>query len=378
VPEKPLHVMQLTCELRPAGAERVVFELAKGLKRSGHTCTVVSIQPATGKVADWLRAEEIKVLDLGVRSRFDLGAKGRLAALLRERTPDLLHTHMFHANVLGRAAAAKIDELAVVSSLHVVERRWRPWRKWLERARSGRADAIVCVSEAVARYAERGMGLSADRLCVIYNGYDPARLEPTADRNDVLIRLGVDPESRVVGFLGRLDRQKGPDVLLRACRQFMPRVSEASVLFVGAGPMERSLKRAARDPLYGRRIHFAGHREDIANLLQCFEVFAFPSRWEGFGLSLLEAMVSGLPIVASRVDSVTELVEDGKSALLVAPENRERLGNSVLWLLNNPERASALGEAARERAADRFGLGPMVDRHIELYRSAVRDRRGRP
>jgi len=346
VPEKPLHVMQLTCELRPAGAERVVFELAKGLKRAGHTCTVVSIQPATGEVADWLAAEEIEVLDLGVRSRFDLGAKGRLAALLRERTPDLLHTHMFHANVLGRAAAAKMDELAVVSSLHVVERRWRPWRKWLERAKSGRADAIVCVSEAVASYAELDMGLPADRLCVIYNGFDPARL--------------------------------GPDVLLRACRQFMPRVSEASVLFVGAGPMERPLKRAAREQLYGRRIHFAGHREDVANLLQCFEVFAFPSRWEGFGLSLLEAMVSGLPIVASRVDSVTELVEDGKSALLADAEDREKFGNSVLWLLNNPERASALGEAARERAVDRFGLGPMVDRHIDLYRSAVRDRRGRP
>jgi len=375
--DKPLHVMQLTCELRPAGAERIVFELAKGLKQAGHKCTVVSIQPATGEVAGWLAAEGIEVQSLGVRSRFDFGAKARLAGLLRKRQPDLLHTHMFHANVLGRAAAAPMPKLAVVSSLHVVERRWRPWRKWMEWAKCDRADAIICVSEAVARHAERDMGLPPERLRVIYNGFDPARMEATADRSDVLLRLGVDPTSRVVGFLGRLDRQKGPDMLLRACGQFMPRVSEATVLFVGSGPMEHQLKRSTKELLYGRRIHFAGHREDVGSIMQCFEVFAFPSRWEGFGLSLLEAMAVGLPIVASRIDSVPELVEDGRSALLSDPEDHQKFGNSVLWLLNNLDRAAELGGAARKRAVERFGLESMVTKHIELYRNAVADRRGR-
>ncbi len=369
--ESKLNVMFLTVELRPAGAERIVYHLAKGVKDAGGTATVVSIKPAAGAVAQWLADEDIKVFDLGVTSRFDLGADNRLREIIARRHPNVLNTHMFHANVLGRAAARKIDRLGVVSTLHVVERRWRPWRNWLERRDAGRADAIVCVSQAVRRFAAGKMALPQDKLRVILNGIDLSRLEPTALRSDVLIRLGVDPQAPIVGFIGRLDRQKGADVLIRAAARFAPLAGGLRVLMVGSGPAEARLKRLVKETNQERRFAWAGHREDIGNLLQCMDVFAFPSRWEGFGLSLAEAMMAGLPVVASHVDSVPEIVDDGVTAFTVPPDDEEKLANAILIFLQDPGRAKAIGQAAKETCRKRFDLATMVNGYIELFESVA-------
>lgn len=362
-----IRLAQLITELDPGGAERVVYELATGLDPKRFLQVVVSLKPADGQIAEELAGSGVRVLSVGMRTKLDFFALWRLERILKEEAVQMLHTHLFHADILGRLAAAKAGVRAVISTAHVVEGRFRPWRHWVERATSHLVDAEVCVSEAVRRYMLEHGCMPVEKLRVIWNGVDPARFAGPFDRASIRRSLGIRGDEPLLLSVGRLRRQKGHDIALRAFAIISGRMPSARLLVAGDGPERKRLERLVRRLGLEGRACFIGQRRDVPELLAAADCVLMPSRYEGFGLAVAEAMAAGRPVVASRVDSLMELIEDGVSGLLVEPEDPQALAEGALKVLGSSSLAQSLGARGKARVVERFTLQAMLKAHEELY-----------
>lgn len=360
----------LTTELGPGGAERVVFELSRRLdRRRFEVAGVWSLAPADGFFAGELSRAGVPVAGCGAHSPSDLHALWRLRRALGGARLDLLNAHLFHAAAAARLVARGAGVGKLVVTHHIPEP--RRWRFLLERLWAGRADRVAAVSESVAASAAAGLRLPRAAVRVIANGVDAAEIESRATgaaRAETRRRLGLPPDARVIGALGRLADQKDPLTLVEAFARLAPADARLRLLFVGAGPLhEPAWKRAAALGLTGR-VHLAGFQPDTPAWLSAMDVFALPSRYEGHPLALLEALAAGLPVAASRIPPVEEVVgADGAAALLFPPGDAGALAEALGRLLADAELARRLAAAGREIVAGRFSLERMVRGYEELF-----------
>ncbi|MCK6471064.1 MAG: glycosyltransferase [Planctomycetes bacterium] len=382
---EPLRVLQLITELRPAGAERIVFELARGLPKENFHVQVASLLPAIGAVAGWLREAGVPVHDLGMCCKYDLRARGRLVELLNRECIGLLHTHLFHANVLGRSAARKAG-VRCVGTAHITERRFMPWRFWLERRALSKDGLLVCVSEAVKTFMQERAGISAQQMRVIHNGVDFSRFEEWTSperRNEAraTLRKAIDvPEFAEVAIaVGRLEPQKNYPLLLTAwaelCRSFQEGLRDQRLVIVGDGSQRESLKAQVRQLGIERSVHWLGHRDDVPALLAGADAFVHSSSYEGFGLVVVEAMAVGLPVVATAVDSIPEVLggESAASGMLVPPNDARALASRLASLLAmQGEGRASMGASGRKRAHEKFSLERMLGDYSALYRELAK------
>ena len=375
---KTIRILQLITELRPGGAERIVYELARGMPRERFQVEVCALRPATGAVADWLRKADVPVHSLEMTRKLDIGAIGRLRALLKNGAFRILHTHLFHANLVGRLAARSGEPSIVLGTIHIAERRFRPWHFWLDRMTLGPRGLEVCVSEAVRTFTQRQAGIPQEQLRVIPNGVDLSRFDRYGDAQaraeaarELRSEFGWPEDTFVAVAVGRLEEQKGyPDLLdawARLRSDPRPQVAEARLIIAGEGTRRNALEAQITRLGLAKRIRVPGHQEDVPGFLAAADLLAFSSHYEGFGLALVEALASGLPIVATSVDSIPGVVGDCPAARLVPPRNPAALAKALGEMISLPETERAsLATAARERAKV-FALPKMLDAYATLY-----------
>ena len=378
-----VRVAQLVTELDPGGAERVVHDIATGLDPGRFEPLVISVRPATGDVAGWLARAGVPVRSVGSRGRLGLGDARRLETILREERVEILHAHLVRAIHLGAKAGRRAGVGATVATVHDIQRMLGRLRLGAMRRAAGRLDAAACVSEAARGDLVARVGIAPEKVRVIPNGIDPARFEGPFDRDETRRSLGVDKDAFLVLSLGRLRPEKGHDVALRAMTLAAREEPRARLVVVGDGPQRARLERLASRLGLGARAVFAGQREDVPAILSAANCMVAPSRYEGFGLAAAEAMAAGLPVIASDVYALPELIEDGVSGMLVPPEEPGELAKAVLRALRDGGLARALGAAARERVRERFTLGKMLRSYESLYedvlaKDAPAKRGGRP
>jgi glycosyltransferase involved in cell wall biosynthesis len=357
-------------ELRPAGAERCVYELATRLDKDRFDVEVLALRG--GAVADWLAEAGVKVHVLGVRGKWDVVKLSALRNILREGKFDLLHTHLFHADLAGRIGAAWAGVPHLVNTVHIAEARFRPWQYCLARVFAKRCRRIICVSEAVRDHHSRRSGLPASRYTVIHNGIDASAYshDPQA-RQRLRNEWGVGADEAVCVFLGRLDRQKGVDVLLAAFSHLGARGAARRLIIAGDGPQRSLVENYISHGEGGRMAKYLGFVRDVRSVLSAGDVFVMPSRWEGFGLAAAEAMAAGLPVVATRVAGLGEVVLDGETGVLVEKNDAVELAEQVERLLRDAELRRRLGEAGRQRVFAQFSLADNIAAHAELYTRIV-------
>ncbi|OLC54085.1 MAG: hypothetical protein AUH92_04710 [Acidobacteria bacterium 13_1_40CM_4_69_4] len=367
---RPVRVVHLVEALGTGGLERVVQALVR--HTDGRRFRVEVLCAARGGPV----AAEIGATGATVRV---LGATGyrprdilKAARRLREIGADILHSHGHFAGVLGRGASWWSGLPVVVHHLHTIDTTLRERHRRLEQFLARLSERVVCCSGAVATHAARDLRISARLLTVVPNGIDPP---PPAARADALELLGR-PAAPIVGCVGGLARHKGQAVLLRAVGRLSEGGAGPTLVIVGDGP-ERQALEAAAAALAGRaRVLFTGERADARHLLPAFDVAVVPSiEREGFGLAALEAMDAGLPVVASRVGGIPEVVRDGQTGLLVPPGDEEALAAAIARLLERPEERGGFGAEGRRRVESRFRAAPMARRIEDLYEEALRERR---
>lgn len=370
---QPVRVCQLITELRPGGAERCVYELATRLDRSRFDVQVVALRG--GSVADELTAAGVKVTVLGVGCKCSPMVVGKLRSLrclLKRERIVLLHTHLFHAGLAGRLAARRAGTGRLVHTVHVAERRWRPWQFAFAKRTAGRCDRVIAVSQSVKDWHQARTGLADEHYTVIPNGVDTEAFSPDADARERLRRQWqVGPDDVAAVFVGRLARQKGVDVLLAATEQFLARTPNATLLIAGDGPMWRKVQRFCRASGRARCLGFV---DDVPGLLNAADLFVLPSRWEGWPLALGEAMSTGLPAIGADSPGIRDVIDPGRTGLLVPAEDPAALAGAMAELAGSAELRQRLGSAGQRHIREGFSVGQYIGAHEGLYESIMAGR----
>ncbi|NQU21760.1 MAG: glycosyltransferase [Candidatus Nealsonbacteria bacterium] len=359
-------------DLEIGGAERCVTELATRLDRRRFRPVVYCLAPRPASIqascVRLLESADVAVHCLGARHSWQFPAiVRRLTRLLAAQKPHLAQTFLFHANIVGRIAARRAGVPRVVSGIRVAER--RRWHLRIDRLTERMVDRHVCVSRSVARFAQQRMGLPAEKLVVIPNGVDTDRY-PAEKRAD-LRQLGIGPDRCVVTFAGRLDRQKGPQWLIDSAPDWLSRLPECDLLLVGEGPLRAKLERACRRHGICDRVHFAGHRDDMPEILAASDLLVLPSAWEGMPNVVLEAMAAGLPVVATDVEGLRELLGPAADQQTVPYGRSKALADRIVELITTPLAATRLGAENQARAREMFQLQQMVTAYEDLWQELV-------
>jgi glycosyltransferase involved in cell wall biosynthesis len=278
----------------------------------------------------------------------------QLHGALRRASPDLVHTHLVHADVYG----ALTTHVPIVSTKHNPDPfRTGPWR-YVERALARRARRIIAISEAVRRFSIEEVGLPAEKLELVYYGLDelPKPWGPNPP-------LQVSEGTPLLLCVGRLTVQKGIDIAIRA----LPRVPGATLLVLGDGPGRAALQRLANELGVGDRLLMPGRVGDIASIYGRADIVVHPVRWEGFGLAMLEAMLAEKPVVAARAGSSPELVVDGRTGVIVPASDPPALAAAVNTILSRPDLARMYGTLGLERARKEFSVARMTQQTLAVY-----------
>jgi glycosyltransferase involved in cell wall biosynthesis len=291
-----------------------------------------------------------------VQAPRDIDPKLALRVRRTVRDADLVHTHLVHADVYGALGARRL-----VSTKHNDD----PFRagtfRFVERALTRRASRIVAITHALARFQVERVGLPAEKIEVIHYGLDePPSAWGTNSADD------VPGDARVLLVVCRLERQKGVDVAVRALPAIRKRHRDTHLVVLGEGPQRAELERLARD--LDVPLHLPGRVPDVAAWLRRADVLVHPVRWEGFGLALLEAMLASLPVVATNVSSIPEIVVDGETGLLVPPDDPVALARAVSRVLDDPDDYGARG---LKRAGAEFSVARMTGRTLAVYEETL-------
>jgi glycosyltransferase involved in cell wall biosynthesis len=380
-----IRVCQLITDLRLSGAERVVYELSRRLDRSRFDVQVAALRG--GEVEQMLLAEGIPVTVLGVRGRWDVGKLRPLYRLLRQQRIDLLHTHLFHSDFAGRAAALLADVPHLVHTIHVAEQRFRPWQYAYARFMDFKCDRLICVSRSVRDHHAAHSHLPLWRYTIIPNGVDMEAFGADgtpygpAARARTRQQWGLTPRQMAVLFVGRLNHQKGIDVLLAAMSQLAdtggPDNPELRFVIAGDGPerpmVERYMMRGSGPSGAGLNCRLLGFVADVREALNAADIFVLPSRWEGWPLALAEAMAAGLPCVGTDVPGIHDIVENGRTGLLVPSEDPTALAQAIRNLTADAALRNALVAAGREEIRTKYSIQRNVAAHEKLYLEVAAD-----
>ncbi|MFQ6049168.1 MAG: glycosyltransferase [Phycisphaerae bacterium] len=371
----PLRVLQIITELAPAGAESIVRTLAAGLAARGLHVRLVGLfdPPWPGPdIGHQLVRVGLDVTRLAMRHKLDLLRLIRLVRLVRQWQPHIIHAHLWHADMASRLARllAWPHRPIILSTIHIAEHRRLPWRFALERLTQSLCDAVACVSPSVMHFHRRRIGGRRSRRCVIPNGIDLSRFARLPPRIQARKTYCIPATCKAVGTVARLDVQKNIALLLEAFARLAGRFPDAVLLIAGRGPQEPILRARAHSLGIADRTHFVGFQPDPLPLLASLDVFVLPSRWEGFGLATLEAMAAAVPVIVTDVIGSRDLVQPGRTGLLVPPDDAPALASAIQQLWTNPQQAAALAKAAR-RAARRYDQQTMVRRYLQLYHELV-------
>jgi glycosyltransferase involved in cell wall biosynthesis len=300
----------------------------------------------------------------------------RLRRHIAETKPDIVHTHTSPAGVLGRLAARANGVPVVIHTVHAfashdfVASPQRQVFRWLERALDRITTHYVVATDAIRRIGVERRIFEPARVALIPHAIDGSA--HPADGGAALRRsIGVASDSPLIGFVGRLERQKGPDHLGAILPDLMHRAPALHVVIAGEGAMRAELERDVTDAGLEDRVHFLGWQEQAAPVMAAIDMLVLPSRWEAFGLVILEAALASIPTVGFAVEGIPEVVVDGETGLLVDAGDRVGLTEAILTLVGDPDRCRAMGRAALDRYLTTYATERMVNSHEVLYRSLV-------
>jgi sugar transferase (PEP-CTERM/EpsH1 system associated) len=345
--------------------ENGVVNVVNGVSGLQHTVICMTTGGALAERLD----PGVGVLALGKRPGHDPRTFLRLARLLRRLRPDVVHSRnwsTFDAVVAARLAGIR----TVIHGEHgrdIADPEGRNRRRnRLRRACASLVDRFVTVSDDLRRWLVEEVGIPARKVTTIANGVDTVRFAP-GEGTGVRARLGLPPAGPIVGTVGRLDPVKDQATLLRAFARVRIDHPDAALVIVGDGPCRQALTTLVSELELTTSAHLVGERHDIAALLRALDVFVLPSIAEGMSNTLLEAMATGLPVIATRVGGNGQLVEHGVNGTLVPVQDASALAAAIGGYLGDRRRRACHGEASRRRAVERFGLDHMRAAYEELY-----------
>jgi glycosyltransferase involved in cell wall biosynthesis len=374
-------------ELNVGGAERIMCELAIRLCARGHSVVVYSLQscPVGVSCVSYLESAGIPVKFLDIRNVFSsISGLNRLRKLLKEQSPDIFISFLFHANVIGRIAAYLAGIKHIVSCIRVAERSAR-WHLFLDRWTSKITEKYICVSNSVAEFSKTIGGLPENKIFVICNGviipplvqsdissdeFENKTFENKILENKIFENKTNNKTNNKIIFVGRLDYQKGVDWFIQTVPSWLNELKNWELIIVGDGNLRNELKNQIDNFSIGNsvkeRIKIMGWREDAIDLIAESKILLLTSRWEGMPNVLLQAMSYAKPVVATNVEGVAELLGDYGEQQMCTFGDTQLFAKKILNIAQNNELAQKLGLENRKRVIENFSIDKMVQQYEQL------------
>ncbi|MFO0427096.1 MAG: glycosyltransferase [Planctomyces sp.] len=355
--------------LDQSGAERQLTLLAQSLPRDLYQTHVFALNRG-GYFADELRSAGIPVTILGKRFRFDPLTWYRLRKELSRFHPDIVQSYLFSANSYVRLPGICPKGCRIVVSERCVDSWKSSWQLKLDRWLVSRTDAMTANSNSVAEFYQ-AVGVPGNLLHVIPNSIPAPSSDVPRDRTSIQKEFGLDEDCRLIGYVGRLARQKRLEDLIWAFQLLRQVVNGSRLILIGDGPERDALADVAIKLDCRNLITFTGHRDDADRLMEGLDVFCLASEFEGMSNSLMEAMAMGIPCVASNIPSNRELIRSEENGLLFEPGNAPDLMKQLRRVLDDPDLAIRLGEAGHQQIVGNHSVDRMVSEHCRLYESLL-------
>jgi len=375
-----INVLHIITRLDRGGSSEVLLLLAERLNKEIFSTQIISgfTQEPQEDIETYIKRTGVKIefipdLCRELSPLKEIFALKKLYSAIKKVKPDIVHTHSSKAGILGRIAAALCNVPIIIHSPHghVFYGYFGSFQNrlivFIERVVALLTDRIINLTESGKRdHIELGIS-SPKKFVVIHCGIE---LEPflkvNIERKEKLRHLGIPYDKTVVGTVSRLEPIKGQEYFIQACKLISLKRPDVIFVIVGGGSLENKLKKMAVDLDIDDRVYFLGHRKDVPELMKLFEIFVLPSLNEGLGRVLVEAMTVGLPIIATKVGGISDVVLDGKTGLLVPPRDSHNLAESILKLLENKDLVQKMGEKGKARA-NIFDINKMVEKIEALY-----------
>ncbi len=347
-----------------SGSEAHLLQLLPDLRERGWDVRFLMLhedEPGAGEFARELEARGVPLDAIRLRADVDPLAFGEVVTHLTKQRPEILHTHLVHADVYGQLAGTIARVPLRLSTKHGFNE-FREGRFFgiADRSVGSLAHVHIAISQGLAHYLAETEGFDEQAFEIVHYGI--------AARDGVAPYPGLEPRLLCIG---RLIPIKGHLVLLRALAQARARVPGVVLDVAGRGPLEPALKSFARELGIGDAVRFLGFVSPIQKAVEDAAIVVVPSLGEGFGMVALEAMERSRPVIASSVGGLPEIVADGETGLVVEPGDAEGLADAIVALASDLDRAAAMGRAGRERALREFTPEQSADRIEELYRAAL-------
>lgn len=361
-----MKVLYVAVGLGIGGTEGQIRDLVTNLDRSRFDC-LVCVLKGDGQIAKELAASGVNVQLLNGKSIWDVSLAWRLVRLIRRFQPDIIHSFLPPANVVAGCASAlcRVPHLVLSCRDLGIGRRW--YVRFVERLVSRWASAVTCCSDAVRDSVRSRFGGVPGKYVTIYNGINVERFELPARREPI----HVPQEKRtIIGTISRLEEPtKGLAVLIEAVALLKKSSDDRSfgLWIVGDGPAKPELQNLCERLGLLDDVVFAGERSDVRQVLHTFSLLVQPSLSEGFGIAIAESMAAGLPVVASAVGGIPEVVVHGQTGWLVPPGDPTALAQAIAQCAAHPQQSHELGRRGRERVKQCFTIQSAVRRHEELY-----------
>jgi glycosyltransferase involved in cell wall biosynthesis len=364
LPRERIKVCYMAHTFAVGGAEEMVLNLVRHLppRFEPVICCINEAGPIGEEIRNTGTPVTVLGLTPGLRHPLHVGGIRRY---LRETKPAIVHTFLLTASLYGRLAAI-LERVPIVigTEVNIYERKQRH-HILAERMLMAGTSRVIVSAKSVRDFYVSQIHCDPAKIDVVYNAVDWKSAQRTRSREEMRSALGIDPSAKVAGVIARLTEQKGHRYLFRAMAT--PELPDLHLIVVGDGDLRDALQAETKALNIASRVHFLGARRDLGDLLGAMDVFVMPSLWEGLPLSMILAMGAGLPVVATEVAGIPEVVENRKTGWLVRSGSVVGLSTALAEVFANPARASAVGAAARKFVLPRFGVDSYVSSVAGLY-----------
>lgn len=351
----------------PGGAEMVLFNLATGIDR-------VKCQSVVGLLRKgWLYNQlvsggiDVRILPSG--GSFDIRILLSLLRLIKEKRINLVHSHLMDMNFYSSIAAkmAKIPHIATEhGDIHHLSKTGR-LITIKARAVAHLSNKIICVSRFTKEAFIRRAQVNENKVLVIYNGIPVSNFCNVINRVKKKTELGIKEGDILIGSTGNLYSIKGHVYLLKATKEVLQRFKNVKLLILGRGELLEKLKRECSELGISGNVFFLGYRNDVFEILKIIDIFVLSSISESFSIAIVEAMLAGKPVIATRSGGPEEIVIDGETGFLVTPRNSEEIAEKIIYLIENEGIGKSMGDKGRARAEKYFNLKTMIANYEHVY-----------
>ena len=355
------------------GAENVVLELAKESKKAGFWVTVGILENRNNlhmELVKRAKGEGLKVQIFPCKGRFDTRTIPSIRSFINSEQPSILHSHGYKSNFY--ALAANRGKILWVVTNHLWKRTTFTLKvyAYLDSLLIRRADKVIAVSDEIADEMKT-KGISASKILVIDNGIDLQKFTNQTRNNELRKSFGFNGNHKIIGTVASLTEEKGHIYLIEAALQVIYKYPECRFLIVGDGGQRKFLEGKTADLGLTDKVIFTGSRKDVPEILSMLDAFLLPSLKEGLPMALLEAMAAKVPVIASSVGAIPDVIKDGMNGMLIPPKNSDAIAKVIAIMLSNGDSTKEMAQKAFEKVRDHYSSKQMADKYLAVYKEML-------